>query len=136
MKKKVNNSSLTKMGKEEPSKLNPQWVKEALKYFKKFLKETHFPQPVRNGERGTEFTYPEWLIMFIAVLSVKAKVKTYLGIHRLALRYWPIITKGMKRKPKRPISESNLRERLKKIGHQPGKSAGFIFQIFPKESLN
>jgi len=49
--------------------------------------------------------------MFITILSVKAKVKTYLGIYRLALRYWDIITQGLNLKS---IPESTLRDRLKK----------------------
>ena len=114
-------------------KLNPAWVKEALRYFKEFLKTTHFPHPTRNGSRGTEFAYPEWLIMFLAVLSVKCKVKTYLGIHRMAIQYWEIIAKEV---AVQPISESQLRQRLKKISHHPGSPAGFIFQIFPPESLD
>jgi len=77
------------------------------------LDETGFPHPERNGTRGSKFDYPEWLIMFIAVLSVKCKVKSYLGIHRLAMEYWEIITEGLDLKDKR-ISESNLRDRLKK----------------------
>lgn len=122
--------------KDEPGKLNPQWVKKNLVYFKKFLKITGFPHPVRNGERGSEFYYPEWLIMFIAVLAVKCKVKTYLGIHRSALKYWNLISQGLKDKqgkPLKPIPESTLRDRLKKICHRPGKPADFIFQIFPKD---
>ena len=117
----------------QTAKLNPEWVKEALCYFQEFLEVTHFPHPTRNGIRGTEFSYPEWLIMFIAVLSVKCKVKTYLGIHRLALQYWDLIAESLEVKP---ISESQLRDRLKKISHQSGRLAGFIFQIFPPESLD
>ena len=67
---------------QEIPKLNPKWIKQARKYFKEFLEVTDFPHPVRNGQRGSEFAYPEWLIMFIAVLSVKCQAKTYLGIHR------------------------------------------------------
>lgn len=52
------------------SKFNLEWVKQALDYFKEFLKVTKFPYPVRNGTRGSEFGYPEWLIMFIAILSI------------------------------------------------------------------
>lgn len=114
-------------------KLNPDWVKEALDYFKEFLDVTDFPHPSRNGMRGTEFSYPEWLIMFIAVLSVKCKVKSYLGIHRMTLQYWDLLAQGLDVKP---ISESQLRDRLKKICHKPGEPAGFIFQIFPPESLD
>lgn len=117
-------------------KINPAWIKNACGYFKEFLKATKFPHPVRNGTRGSEFDYPEWLIMFIAILSVKAKAKTYLAIHRLALQYWGIITEGMDAKiQQKPISESNLRLRLKKISHSPPRPAAFIFQVFPRESL-
>jgi len=49
--------------------------------------------------------------MFIAVLSVKLKVKTYIQIHKLALKYWTIITKNLDLPP---ISERQLRDRLKK----------------------
>lgn len=119
--------------KNQVKKLNPQWVKEARDYFKKFLKVTKFPHPVRNGSRGSEFDYPEWLIMFIAVLSVKCKVKTYVGIHRLSTQYWNMIAEGTKLKS---ISERQLRDRLKKICHSPRKPAAFIFQIFPQEYFN
>ena len=114
------------------SKLNPKWVKHTRQEFREFLKMTGFPEPVRNGTRGSPFEYPEWLIMFIAVLSVKAKVKTYLGIHRLAVEYWSLLTPDPDLKP---ISESQLRERLKKIRHTPGTPAGFISQLFPAEQL-
>lgn len=114
------------------SKLNPKWVKQTLREFREFLQLTNFPDPVRNGTRGSLFEYPEWLIMFIAVLSVKAKVKSYLGIHRLAVEYWALLRPDPNLKP---ISESQLRERLKKIRHTPGKPAGFISQLFPPEYL-
>ena len=111
-------------------KLNPEWVREVRDYFQQFLDMTKFPHPTRNGTRGSVFDYPEWLIMLIAVLSVKCKVKTYLGIHRLALQYWDVIAEGLDLKP---ISESQLRERLKKICHTPRRPAAFIFQAFPQE---
>jgi hypothetical protein len=114
------------------SKLNPKWVKHTCQEFREFLKRTNFPDPVRNGTRGSQFEYPEWLIMFIAVLSVKAKVKSYLGIHRLAVAYWSLIAPDPNLKP---ISESQLRERLKKIRHTPGKPAGFISQLFSPADL-
>lgn len=115
-----------------PSKLNPQWVKRARRDFREFLRLTKFPDPVRNGTRGSPFEYPEWLIMFIAVLSVKAQVKTYLGIHRLAVAYWSLLTPDPNLSP---ISESQLRERLKKIRHTPGSPAGFISQLFSPDYL-
>lgn len=115
------------------SKLNPQWVQEALKAFQEFLRVTQFPHPVRNGVRGSEFDYPEWLIMFIAVLAVKAKVKSYLAIHRLTLQYWNIIAPKSVTKP---ISERQLRDRLKKISYQLGKTPVFVFQIFPRTFLD
>jgi hypothetical protein len=45
-------------------------------------------------------------------------------------KYWSVIADGLELSV---ISESQLRERLKKICHFPGKPAGFIFQIFPRE---
>lgn len=117
----------------QTKKLNPQWVKEARDYFTKFLKVTKFPHPARDGKRGSPFDYPEWMIMFIAILSVKCKVKSYVGIHKLATQYWHIIAEGTNLKP---ISERQLRDRLKKICHSPRKPAAFIFHVFPQESLS
>jgi hypothetical protein len=111
-------------------KIHPRWIRGIRKEFKHFLRMTEFPEPARNGERGPEFEYPEWLIMFIAILAVKAKVKTYTGIHRLSRYYWKYISADKKRDV---ISESVLRGRLKKISHSPGRPAEFIFQIFPAQ---
>lgn len=115
------------------TKLNPKWISATRKYFLDFLEATNFPHPERNGRRGSKFDYPEWMIMFIAVLAVKCKVKSYLGIHKLAVQYWEQIAKG-ENVP--PISESQLRDRLKKICHFPRKPAGFIQQIFPARYLD
>jgi hypothetical protein len=115
------------------SKLNPTWITQTRKYFLEFLKLTRFPHPERNGQRGSKFSYPEWLIMFIAVLSVKCKVKSYVGIHQLSTRYWELIAADLNLPP---ISESQLRDRLKKICHAPGRPASFIFQIFPAHYLD
>jgi len=115
------------------SKLNPAWITQTRKYFLEFLQATKFPHPQRNGARGSQFVYPEWLIMFIAVLAVKCQVKSYVGIHQVALRYWSTIAANLHLPP---ISESQLRERLKKIRHTPGRPATFIFQIFPAHYLN
>ena len=112
------------------SKLNPEWITETRQSFLDFLELTNFPHPARDGTRGSRFDYPEWLIMFIAVLTVKCREKTYLGIHRMTEKYWKHIAQGLYLPV---ISESQLRERLKKICHAPGKPAGFIFQIFPQE---
>ena len=114
-------------------KLNPKWIRDALTYFQEFLETTDFPAPVRHGTRGSFFLYPEWLIMFIAVLSVKCHAKNYLAIHRLAFQYWDLISCGL---DLAPISESQLRDRLKKISHRPRDPASFIFQIFPPASLD
>ncbi len=125
--------------RQSASKLNPDWVKQTLGYFQEFLRVTKFPHPEREFDtlRGRKFNYPEWLIMFIAVLSVKAKVKRYLNIHKLALQYWDIMTVDLSKEiQQKPISERQLRDRLKKICHSPRKHAGFIFQIFPKEYLD
>jgi hypothetical protein len=68
------------------STLRPDWIKQAREYFQTFLEATRFPHPVRDGSSGRAFTYPEWLVMFIAVLAVKGKAKTYPEIHRLTLQ--------------------------------------------------
>lgn len=117
---------------ETPPKLNPKWITAFARQWRHFLRDTGFPEPARNGARGSAFAYPESLIMLIAVLAVKCKVKTYLGIHRLAVMYWSQITPDTALPP---ISESQLRERLKKIGHTPGKPAGFISQVLPPRDL-
>lgn len=112
------------------SKLNPAWITQTRKEFLTFLYVTKFPHPERNGRRGSKFVYPEWLIMFLALLAVTGKVKSYVGIHQLAARYWGVVATDL---GVPPISESQLRERLKKIRHTPGKPAAFVFQIFPAD---
>jgi hypothetical protein len=110
-------------------KISKKWIEQNRELFRDFLDETDFPDPERTGERGPKFRYPEWLIMFIAVLSVKMKIKSYVQIHRMALEYWDLISKELQLPP---ISERQLRDRLKKICHYPGKPAAFIFQMFPE----
>ncbi len=111
------------------NKISTRWIRETREAFRDFLDETNFPDPQRLGERGPKFKYPEWLIMFIAILSVKLKVKSYVQIHKMAVKYWDIIAQGM---DLTPISEKQLRDRLKKIRHFPGDPAAFIFQLFPE----
>ena len=111
------------------NKISTRWIRETREAFRDFLDETNFPDPERLGERGPKFKYPEWLIMFIAILSVKLKVKSYVQIHKMAVKYWDIIAQGMDLSP---ISEKQLRDRLKKIRHFPGEPAAFIFQLFPE----
>jgi hypothetical protein len=57
-------------------KLNPKWIQQTKTDFLEVLRATRFPELTRNGTRGSTFEYPEWLIMLIAVLSVKCKVQT------------------------------------------------------------
>ena len=111
------------------NKISTRWIRQTRNDFRAFLDETDFPDPDRLGQRGPKFIYPEWLIMFIAVLSVKMKIKSYVQIHKTAIKYWQVIAEGLDLKP---ISERQLRERLKKIRHFPGKPATFIFQLFPE----
>jgi hypothetical protein len=113
------------------SMISKQWVKQTRGYFLAFLRETHFPELERQGERRATVRYPEWLIMLIGVLAVKCKEKTYLGIHRLALTYWQELCGLQVHAP--PISERQLRARLKKIRFEPGSGAGYIQQIFPPD---
>ena len=111
------------------NKISEQWIRETRDDFRAFLDETDFPDPQRLGERGPKFQYPEWLIMFVAILSIKSKVKSYVQIHRMAMQYWDQIAAGLDLKP---ISERQLRDRLKKICHHPRRPATFIFQLFPE----
>lgn len=111
------------------NKISARWISETRDEFRAFLEETDFPAPERIGQRGPKFKYPEWLIMFIAILSVKMKIKTYVQIHKMAVKYWDIIAQGL---DLTSISERQLRERLKKILHFPTKPAAFIFQLFPE----
>jgi hypothetical protein len=108
------------------NKISTRWIRETRDDFRAFLDETDFPDPERLGERGPAFKYP---VMFIAILSVKLKIKTYIQIHKMAVKYWDVIAEGL---DLTPISERQLRERLKKILHFPGKPAAFIFQLFPE----
>ena len=115
------------------SMVSKQWIRETRKYFLAFLRATHFPEFTQAGARGPEVEYPEWLIMLIGVVAVKSKEKTYVGIHRLSTRYWPELCG--KEVWAAPISESRLRERLKKICFVPGSGAGYVYQIFPPDYL-
>ena len=113
----------------KPRRISKRWIQKTREYFREFLDETDFPDPERIGERGPKFKYPEWMIMFIAVLSVKLKIKTYVQIHKMVMDYWDEISIDS---DLQPISERQLRDRLKKICHHPRKPAAFIFQMFPE----
>jgi hypothetical protein len=113
------------------SKISPTWVRQTRVYFLEFLHATRFPAVERHGHRGQRFGYPEWLIMLIGILAVKCKEQSYLGIHRLSCRFWKELCGRKVKLP--PISESQLRERLKKIGYQLGTAPEYVFQIFPRE---
>jgi len=121
------------MQENQTGSISKEWVKETREYFIEFLRETGFPGLERHGKHGFLSDYPEWLIMLIGVLAVKCKEKTYLGIHRLSTKYWEVLSGEEVDLP--PISESQLRERLKKISFKPGVGAGYIHQIFPPEYL-
>jgi hypothetical protein len=116
------------------SKLSRKWVRQTRRHVLQFLHATRFPSVERHGQRGKTFEYPEWLIMLIGILAVKCKEQTYLGIHRMTCRCWKALC-GRK-VPLPPISESQLRARLKKIGFQPGTPPGYVFQLFPAAYLD
>ena len=69
------------------NKISTRWIRDTRDGFGAFLDETDFPDPERLDEQGPAFTYPEWLIMFIAILSVKLKIKTYIQIHKTVVKY-------------------------------------------------
>jgi hypothetical protein len=91
------------------------------------LDATYFPDLQRLGGRGPKFQYPECLIIFITILFVKLKVKSYAHIHRMAMQYWDQLAAGLNLEP---ISERQLRDRLNKICHNPRNPATFIFSYF------
>ncbi len=111
------------------SKLNSAWIQQVKDEFCDFLNVTRFSEPKRDGTRGSTFQYRESLILLIAVLAVKCKVKSYQGIHRLVVQYWSILTPTP---DTRPISKSQLWDRIKKIRHTPRKPTAFISQFFPE----
>jgi hypothetical protein len=111
------------------SMLSKRGVKQPRADFLKCLRETKFPELDRHAERDEAFHDPEWLIMLIGVLAVKSQEKTSLGMHRLSTRFWNERCGGQLNAP--PISESQWRERCKKISFQPGSAAGYMHQIFP-----
>jgi len=76
------------------SKISSEWIRETREMFIRFPEETGFSNPECLGEREPVFKYPEWLIMFISVLSVKLKISTHTGIHKITLQYRDIITEG------------------------------------------
>lgn len=110
------------------SKLSETWIAKNRALFRQFLTQTNFPDPKRLGERGPELRYPEWLIMFIAVLCVQCKVTSYVALHRMVVWHWSVIGKDL---CLAPISERQLRDRLKKIRHEPSRPAAFVFQVLP-----
>ena len=61
--------------------------------------------------------------MLIATLSVKLEMKPYVQIHKMAWNTWNVVAEGL---DLTPISERQLRERLKRDLHFPGQPAAFI----------
>jgi hypothetical protein len=90
-------------------KLHPEWIKPARDDFQASLRVTKFPHPVRNGTRGSAFDDPEWLIMFMAILSVQAHVKNDLAIPRLEVQHWDMLAEGLYGRTRTtPISDMHL----------------------------
>ena len=75
-----------------------KWTEQTREYLMDFLDETDLLYTDSIGESGSTFRYPKWLIMFITVLSVKLKIKTYPQIHKIAIEYWDLIAKDLKLK--------------------------------------
>jgi hypothetical protein len=53
----------------QANKILTRLIRQNRDDFRIFLDETDFPDLQRLAERGPVFKYPEWLIMFIAILS-------------------------------------------------------------------
>jgi hypothetical protein len=113
--------------------VSKEWIQATRTHFLDFLRPTGFPALPRHGERGLLCASPEWLSMLIGVLAVKWKEKTSVGIHRLRTRSWQELCGQDVMLP--PISASQLRERLKKIGFKPGTGAGYMYHIFSPDHL-
>ena len=80
-------------------KIPEKWIAETRELFRKFRDETDFPDPERLGKRGPKFKCPEWLIIFIAILSVKMKIKSYVQVHKMSMHHWDILGKNLGLKP-------------------------------------
>jgi hypothetical protein len=116
--------------------LHPEWVTPARDGFQAFLRVTKCPHPVRNGTRGSAFDDPEWLIMFMAIVSVKAHVKDDLPIGLQSSTGIGLLRGWTGAHARHPSQRYSLRDRFKKICHAPGKSAACIMQDFPQEVLD
>lgn len=112
-------------------RLSRTGVRQTRRYFLTFLHATRFPLLERHGPRGQTFVYPEGLIMLIGVLAVTCQEPTSLGMPRLTCRFWKEL--GGRQLSLPPISESQLRARLKNIGYQFGNTPGDVRHIFPPE---
>jgi hypothetical protein len=106
-------------------KINKKWIEQNRLLYREFLDETNFPDTECSGERGPKFQYPGWLIKFIAILSVKLKVKSYVQIHRTVMQYWNQIVAGLDLKI---ISEQPLPDLLKKL-LSPSKASSVYFSV-------
>jgi hypothetical protein len=113
--------------------ISQEWVESTRAYFLEFLRMTKFPELTRHGASTGRGEYREWFIMLIGVFAVTCQENTYVGIHRLSMRFWKELCGEEVKAP--PISESRLRARLKKICFQPRTGAGYIDQIFPPDYL-
>ncbi|MEW6482708.1 MAG: hypothetical protein AB1397_06915 [bacterium] len=71
--------------------------------------------------------------MFIALLSVKQKIKSYLELHRFVKDHWDVMGGDLGYKV---IPETTMRYRLKKSALRKGKTPGFVSSMFPEEFFN
>ena len=64
-------------------KISKKWIEQTRELLRVYQDGTDVPDPDRTGESGPKFRYPEWLIIFIFVLSAKMKIKTCVQIHKM-----------------------------------------------------
>jgi len=110
--------------RKKANKISTRWIRETRTAFREFLDETDFPDPERMGRTWSGIQISRVADNVHCYPIGKVENQGYVRIHEMAVTYWDLIAEGFDLKP---ISERQLRERLKKIRHFPGKPAAFIF---------
>lgn len=112
--------------KNNSKNLSREWIIETREDFRTLLSQANLScaNPLESESDG----YPDWLVMYIAILATKLGLNDYKAIHQASSKHWDIIAAdtGLS-----PMNEQQLTDHLKKIQHFPEKPATFISQLFP-----